>query len=85
MKAGRRGSIPLLYLDYFGPDMMLAIDNAAIMRLLKVSTQTLQTRPINRQLITPVSAVINSGCRGRLSDSRKTKEAQGRQHPHPAG
>ncbi len=78
MKAGGEARFLLPILNYFGPDMMLAqIDNAAINAAASKLYPNSANSTINRQLITPVSAVINMAAEEGLATPRKLKRRKG--------
>lgn len=78
MNAGGEARFLGPILQHFGPDTMLAqIDNAAINAAAAALYPKSASSTINRQLITPVSAVINMAAEEGLATPRKLKRRKG--------
>jgi len=81
MNAGGESRFLGRILAYFGPDAMLgAIDNAAINAAAAALYPGAANATINRQLITPISAVVNMAAAEGLADPRRFKRRKGDPH-----
>lgn len=77
--AGGEGRFLLPILDYFGPDARVAeIDNGALLKAAASLYPDAAPATINRQLIGPVSAVINQAAQNGRADPRKFRRLKAR-------
>jgi integrase len=78
MNAGGEARFLGRILEYFGPDAMLgAIDNAEINRAALAIYPGAANATINRQLITPIAAVVNMAAAEGLAEPRRFKRRKG--------
>ena len=78
MDAGGEFRFLARILEHFGPDTLLAeIDNAKVNEVAAALYPTAAPDTINRQLITPISAVLNMAVDEGLAEPRKLKRRKG--------
>lgn len=78
METGGEARYLARILEFFGPDATLAsIDNAAIARAAKAIYPDASPATINRQLITPISAVVTMAANEGLTQPRKFRRHKG--------
>lgn len=74
LEAGGEGRFMAALLDYFGPEFLLSdIDSDAVNRAAKAIYPDSAPATINRQLITPLSAVLNLAAEQGLCPARKLR------------
>ncbi|NRB05674.1 MAG: site-specific integrase, partial [Rhodobacteraceae bacterium] len=79
LMAGCEARFLVPILDYFGPDARVAeIDNSALLKAAAALYPDAAPATINRQLIGPVSAVINQAAENGRADPRKFRRLKAR-------
>lgn len=79
LQAGGEGRFLGPILDHFGPDQKLAeIDNAALHRAAAALYPQAAPATVNRQLITPVSAIANLAAENGLAEARRFRRLRAR-------